>query len=524
MLVDGRSVPTGTVIETDVCIVGAGAAGITMAREFANSSRHVVLLEGGDTDFQETTQELYAGANIGMPYFNPGDFSLRLRYFGGTTNHWEGWCAIPDLLDFEPREGIAYTGWPFSRTYLEPWYQRAQTVLQLGPYGYAPSDWGIGPADTPPPFNGPHLVCGIVQLSPPTRFGLVYAPELRRVSCLTVYLNANALRFNTDESSNNVHDLSVGAFPDHRFTVRARIYVLAVGGIENARLLLLSGKEGGRGLGNDYDLVGRFFMVHLEYPGGVIALANPQMDLKFNTGRDGASYDRFGVPRRFLSYVCLSEESRRKLQLPNLRMIFKKASIDSSRQDASLLQDLRSVIADIYDGMIGDVPQDLRSMLRTALGKTKFDPRALLVHCSSEQMPNPDSRIGLGRTTDAFGLRNVTINWQLTAQDKRGMAASHRLFGAEIGRTGFGRFQSSVADDDVTWPKRMFGDPHNIGTTRMHRDPRFGVVDENCRVHGVANLYVAGSSVFPTEGTANPTLTIVALALRLADHIKERLT
>ena len=148
---------------------------------------------------------------------------------------------------------------------------------------------------------------------------------------------------------------------------------------------------------------------------------------------------------------------------------------------------------------------------------------AIPIHCSSEQMPNPDSRIALGTTTDAFGMRTVTINWQLTARDKQGVVAGHRLFGAEIGRAGFGRLWTSVSDDDVTWPARMFGNQHNIGTTRMDRDAQLGVVNENCRVHGVANVYVAGSSVFPTEGTANPTLTIVALALRLADHIKERL-
>jgi len=145
------------------------------------------------------------------------------------------------------------------------------------------------------------------------------------------------------------------------------------------------------------------------------------------------------------------------------------------------------------------------------------------LNCTSEQMPNPDSRIGLGKDLDVFGLRKVTVDWRLTAEDKRGMATGHRLLGAELGRAGFGRLRSTVPEDDSKWPSGMIGDQHQMGTTRMHRDPSMGVVDENCRVHAAANLYVAGSSVFPTGGTFNPTLTIVALALRLADHIKERL-
>ena len=168
---------------------------------------------------------------------------------------------------------------------LDPWYQRAQAVVQLGPSGYAPSDWGIAQADIPPPFNGPRFISQVLQISPPTRFGPVYATELRQAPRLTVYLNANALRFNSSENNDGVEYLSVGILPDRRLTVYARIYVVAAGGIENARLLLLSGKDGGNGLGNNYDLVGRFFMVHLEYPGGIIALANPYMDLKFTTSK-----------------------------------------------------------------------------------------------------------------------------------------------------------------------------------------------------------------------------------------------
>ena len=274
MFVDARSVPTGTVIETEVCIVGGGAAGITLAREFTNSSFRVILLESGGAEPDQATQDLYAGSDIGRPYdLFP---TSRLRYFGGTTNHWGGvWCDMPSSLDFEMREGVPYSGWPFPLSYLEPWYRRAQPVLKLGPYGYALSDWGIAPSDIPEPFRGPHFVCQVLQQGPATRFGPEYGPELRQARNLSVYLHANALRFEASENGGAVRQVNVGVLPDGRFTVRARIYILAAGGIENARLLLLSESEAGVGLGNDHDLVGRFFMLHLEYSGGVIVLHRP---------------------------------------------------------------------------------------------------------------------------------------------------------------------------------------------------------------------------------------------------------
>jgi choline dehydrogenase-like flavoprotein len=163
-----------------------------------------------------------------------------------------------------------------------------------------------------------------------------------------------------------------------------------------------------------------------------------------------------------------------------------------------------------------------------AARKIAFARRAPLqsldITWNSAQLPNPDSRVLLGTERDAFGFRRVAIDWQVTAADKRKAIATHRLLGAEVGRTGFGRLRSTLTTDDTTWPEDFYGDEHHMGTTRMHADPTLGVVDQNCRVHSLANLYVAGSSVFPTSSAVNPTLTIVALALRLADHIKERLT
>src|SRR5262249_37332933 len=160
-------------------------------------------------------------------------------------------------------------------------------VLKLGPYGYALSDWGLATSDIPEPFRGPHFVCRLLQQGPATRFGPEYGPELRRARNLSVYLHANALRFGASENAGAVQEVHVGVLPDGRLTVRARIYVLAAGGIENARLLLLSDSDTGVGLGNDHDLVGRFFMLHLEYSGGVIVLKDPYAELAFQTGEDG---------------------------------------------------------------------------------------------------------------------------------------------------------------------------------------------------------------------------------------------
>jgi GMC oxidoreductase len=291
---------------------------------------------------------------------------------------------------------------------------------------------------------------------------------------------------------------------------------------------LLSESAAGIGLGNDHDLVGRFFMLHLEYSGGTIARADPYSDLTFQTGENGAKYSRLGVTRRFASYISLSNQTKRQLKLPNFRVRFQYPRIPEvdalmrlihrTERCADIRHDLGSVIRK-FPGIAAYIAR------RTVHGRNKppVPLAAIPLICTSEQMPNPDSRIGLGKDLDVFGLRKVAVDWQLTAEDKRGMATANQLLGTELGRGGFGRLQSTLPEDGSEWPDNMHGDQHHMGTTRMQQDPRLGVVDENCRVHGVGNLYVAGSSVFPTGGTFNPTLTIVALALRLADHIKENL-
>jgi len=515
--------PAGTVLDTDICIVGAGAAGITLARELAGSKLRVVVLESGGLEANSATQKLYAGTSIGRPYLDAT--TCRLRYFGGSTNHWGGWCAPLEAIDFERRNAIPYSGWPFSRASLDPWYRRAQKVCQLGPCDYDPQRWGVDLKLVPQPFTGPHFQCEIVQLSPPTRFGSVYRSVLQAAAGVDVFLNANATRLVTADSHRQVGYVEAATLDGHRFSVRARAFVIAAGAIENARILLCSGAES-QGLGNDHDLVGRFFMVHLQYHGGQMLVLDEHARFDFDTGTEGVSYHGFEGSPKFVSWIGLSNYAMQHFGLPGfkLRQTYAPTSMDEAMHSA-----LR--ILEIKDDWTG-VKQDFRNMVGRSttfkeypvFAKDRHAVGLTLLRCQSEQLPNPNSRIRLDTATDALGMRKILIDWEITAADRRSAAATLGLLGSDATRVGLGRVRSWFPDEELGWPSDMFGDQHHAGTTRMHVDPTQGVVDADCAVHGLANLYVAGSSVFPTIGGNNPTLTVVALALRLADHLKERLT
>lgn len=518
MFIDARTLPEGTALDADICIIGGGAAGITLARDQAGSGHKVILLESGGFDFSEKTQELYDGQVAGQP-LHPLSVE-RLRFLGGSTNHWSGGCRPFDPLDFEPRPYIEQSGWPFRRGELDPYYRRAQEICQLGPYTYAPDDWtsdGIGPL---PLAADAKFHTGIIQYSPPTRFGEVYRRDLERAEGVTVYLNANVLDIEVNENASQVRALSVACLNGKRFRARAKTYVLAVGGIENARLLLSANAVQKTGLGNAHDLVGRYFMDH-----PYVANAGTLLVTRHHAGF--AFYHQRHVRQiPVQGYLYPSAKTQREERLPLFGVSFSPGSFGET---GSARESLVSIYQDVTAGHWPDnLGYHLGQILHRAETEvqekyyqwTGSQPALFSVHCIFECSPDRESRVALIDGVDALGMRKVRVDWRLPDDFENTLRRGLTLLSQDLGRADLGRLRINVPADGAipySWVENGY---HHMGTTRMHDDPRSGVVDANCRVHGMANLYIGGSSVFPTYSCDNPTMTIVALTLRLSDHLK----
>nr|WP_298682219.1 GMC family oxidoreductase [uncultured Dongia sp.] len=516
MFIDGRQVPDGTIIETDIAIIGAGAAGITLAREFIGSQRHVTLIESGGLEPDEATQALYAGESKGVDY--PLE-AARLRYFGGSTNHWGGFCRPLAPIDFEARSWVPHSGWPITRATLDPFYARATTICQLGA-GLTAGDFDDSAAwrlraggkslnwqsiDLP----GDDFVTRFFIYSKPTHFGEAYGGEIGRATNITTYLNSNVTEIVPDAAVQRVERLTVATLgveghPGRRFEIRPRMTILACGGIENARLLLLSNSVATEGLGNGRDLVGRFFMEHVHVP-GQIALIALDARARIATGYDEPQVVGDAEVRAILmpSDAYLRREQRLGLNIAIYPQRPVAEGSDAERPvEAGVLGLLR----------LPGAPDATVAGEATLFGAS----------CAAEPIPSPDNRVTLSTDRDALGLPRTRLDWRPLPVEQRDLARNVDALARNFGAWGHGIVRALFTerpdwqDEDIGWGN------HHMGTTRMAADPQAGVVDADCRVHGIDNLYVAGSSIFPTGGPVNPTFTIVALAMRLADHLKSR--
>jgi choline dehydrogenase-like flavoprotein len=507
--IDSRKIESGSEIDTDVCIIGAGAAGITLVREIAGRDLRVALLETGGLDYEEDIQSLGKIQSLGHSYDVDGS---RLRYFGGTTNHWGGHCAPLEQIDFEVRDWIPDSGWPFGLEHLKPYYDRAHGVIEIGnnSYDLEPIVSSLGFKSFP--FTGQNVVSTLSRYNA-QRFGSRYASEIDKTAGVKVYLYATVVSIDLDDGPRRASHVTVKTLSGNEIKVKAREFVVATGGIENARLLLDSDRQQSNGLGNRHGLVGRYFQDHIWYPNSLILPKSMNSAYDIYT-RQIRYEEKDSLEVR--CHVAISQEMTRTLRIPKFRAEIAKSSDVALAY--SRLKELEITVEDV-----GSLLGNPRAVWRYLSSGKAPRPNAYFLQNYVEQVPNPESRVSLSSDRNALGQRLATLDWRLSEIDRRGIRAAHGVIAREVGRSRFGRFRDTLPDDDE---EEVILDGagsgyHHVGTTRMHDDPRRGVVDRNCRLHGFENIYVAGSSVFPCSGWANPTLTIVALAIRLADHLKK---
>jgi len=546
-IVDSRSIPAGKTLAADVCIVGGGVAGITLAREFADQKFRVYLLESGDLEFNQDIQSLSLGESTGHPYFPLHE--SRARLLGGSANSWHidigtngvGARLRPlDAIDFEERAWVPHSGWPFSKSALDPFYERAQAICQIEPSTYDVKDWEDLQRAPRLPLLPDRVETVIFKFGRRDLFTKDYAYEITHdAENIFTFLFANAIEVETDKSAKTATRVRVACLEGTSFYVTARIFVLAAGGIETPRLLLLSNRYQNAGLGNQNDLVGRFFMEHLHFWSGLYI---PSTQHVYEWADLYKSIRRVKqVP--VIGKLALTEKELRHRKLLNQNVQLMPSTIPSSGLYPSVRSKSTTALQVVYSALLaGRIPSGFMAHLGYMIrgiddlainGTRKISKKVhARIHNGSavqvfrlahmaEQVPNPASRVMLTADRDRLGLNRVRLNWQLSPIDILSVVRTQRILDAELRRAVLGRLLIQMRD--ASPPQNLHGGYHHMGTTRMHVNPRQGVVNENCQVHGVSNLFIAGPSVFPTGGYANPTLTIVALAVRLADHVKKLL-
>lgn len=531
MLIDLAKNPEISSRQFDVCVIGAGAAGVSIARALMQAGHDVCLAESGGMDFEERTQALYKGDNIGHPYYDLEE--ARLRFFGGTVSIWGGRCALLDEIDFRARPWVPHSGWPLTRDDLMPWYRKAHDIFDIGEFAWDDAYSLCGIPDQG--FDPTRLATDLWRFDEAhERFGEARARDLIDAPNLTILLHANAVRLQVSANGEAIEHVEVRTLGGATHKLHARHYVLACGAIENVRVLLNSDDIHAAGLGNAHDQLGRFFM---EHPTGRIA--------RIDTSRPfdlWAAYQKRFMPSgpplapvlRLADAVQEAEGALNSIVTFKLQRDPKKGVALGNKLYHNLKHSLNP---DSRGRALDHLYRNVRAWFHRAIrepieaGMARMGMTGLYMIIRGEQAPNPDSRIVRSDKVDELGERQVELSWQLDALDKHTARIFVRVFDEELRRMERGSVTPSdwISEPGNDWPvdptvgNHPIAGYHHMGGTRMSDDPKRGVVDANCTVHGIHNLHIAGSSVFATAGWANPTLTLVALALRLADRLDTRL-
>lgn len=520
-----QDIASDDTLAADVCVVGSGAAGLTLARRLDGIGRRVIVLEAGGFQHDEAAEaDSFEIEHTGVPFRNP--VASRGRWFGGSTNLWFGRIAKPQAIDLAHRSWVPNSGWPLTLEELVPWMDVAAEILAVPHHDkLAIENWSAN--RTIETFSGDGRTdLGVFLWSTEMYMAREARPAIERSSDVVLVTDATVTELVAERAS-SISSVSVASPGGRRFRVNAAQFVLAAGGLENPRLLLASTGGQSNGVGNQYDNVGRYFLDHPRGEGlarvDLRGLSAAQIErLAFLDERVDSPYGKAQLR------VVFSEELQRSEQLLNHSLhgyliadAHRGPGFESYKRVAERIrrrhvEDRRALVADMAS-MVRSMPQLVELGLKRVRGR--IQPTEFVVVDQMEHEPDPESRVTiLPRSTDQNGLPRVRLNWRIGASTRRSQHRMHELFRDALNRAGITTFSSNVLDHPDE-ELELWDMKHPSGTTRMSASPRTGVVDDNGRVHGIDNLYVAGSSVFPTTGHFNPTLVIVALSARLADHL-----
>jgi choline dehydrogenase-like flavoprotein len=557
MITQAEQIPSQTILEADLCIVGSGAAAIAIALELAGTKLKIIMLTGGGATESNADRDLYRGTSEPADGHEPLEVNRR-RMFGGTTSAWGGRCVPFDAIDFEARDWVPHSGWPLRCDELSAYQARAQRWCEAGADCYdARLQFGSDQAEMIPGFDGERVVSWpLERWSPPTDFGRRYRKQLAAAANIEVIMGAHVTHLELEAHGQSLSHVEARSHAGPFFKVKARHFVLACGGLENARLLLASRNVRPCGVGNEHDLVGRFYQSHLAVTIGCLEAPASGQPLRHDFYKDSE-----GVYLR--RRLWLTPETQRKHRIGNVIAFASRPGETSVQERDPIFSGVyvakffaeqlrrRSVKALITEtkqqrdvllyhskafggAMVTRTPELTKLMYRrwfsarrlpTIMSKLK-DGQPLHLCFQGEHAPNPHSRVSLGTDVDAFGMPRLIAEPRFTELDVTTIITAHRIVAEQCAQRGTGifRYDAEELERQLKHMTTHFNSvAHHIGTTRMSTSPTEGVVDSHSRLHSVENLSMAGASVFPTSGHANPTLLLITLAVRLADRLRDRL-
>ena len=524
---DAKSFSSETRQNADVCIIGAGVAGITLALELDKKGISSILLDGGDESFSMESQSLYSPGDKIEGY---EDITYnRLRFLGGSSNHWQNSTGLFTKEDFEKRDWIPNSGWPITHEDIAPHYVLAGHYCGTGTDGYDTQYWLNKMGGVDPTKGSNALELGINKAAiPPTRFYYVHGAKIVDSEHINLIKNANLVDLEFDENTQLVNEITFVTYNSQsRHKVTAKQFILCCGGIENARFMLLFNEKYQNKIGNQYDNIGRYFMEH-----PVLRAANfyPSKNTKLDILNEGILEEG----RMIKGFMQIDGETLTRNKAINLRLpLHRKTKYEISEGIRSYHYLTDSSKADGFpnDGWshIYNIIADL-DMFAEAIARKKFSTE-LFEHAKEfggyeismmfEQIPDRNNRITLSEDRDVLGIKKVNVQWQLLKKDKENVWTALELIAKELGKSNLGKLHILDEYEEQVFGNKMFFSHHHMGTTRMADSPNNGVVDKNLKVFGTQNLFIGGSSIFSTSSHVPPTLTISAFSVRLAEHLAQ---